>query len=156
MSVLCPEYKMCSLNILPLAQAERIDVILDSTLVITPMSDVVANLLGSTFKIYPQICPFLTPFPHCHRSKPPPSDTLKSLLSLPLPPVRLLSAQRLEWKAHYVTPLHKTSNVFLSGIINSKSLAMTYKAHGTRDFGPHLRTLSCCSKSQSSLSGPLH
>lgn len=51
MSVLCPEYNMCSLNILPLAQVNRIEVILESTLVINPMSHVVANLLGSTFKI---------------------------------------------------------------------------------------------------------
>ena len=62
---------------LPLAQAKRIEVILESTL-ITPTSDVVATVLGSTFKIHPQIFPFLTTFPHCHRSKPQPSDTLKN------------------------------------------------------------------------------
>lgn len=83
MYVLCPEYSMCSLNILPVAQAKRIQVILESTLVVTPMSDAVANLLGSTFKIYHPRKGAYHPL-SLPQSKPPPSDTLKSLLP-PLP-----------------------------------------------------------------------
>lgn len=138
MYVLCPEYSMCSLNILPVAQAKRIQVILESTLVVTPMSDAVANLLGSTFKIYPQIHLFLTTLSHCHSPShhhlTPSRASFLLSQCLAWPPVRLLSAQRWEWKAQCITLLHKTSNVFLSRIINSK--IPQHDLQGPLDQGP--------------------